>query len=50
MIMNVNCREHRASMELLSLRLRLKKGIVDPEERKAVEERIAALEKALKVD
>ena len=50
MTMNVNCQDHRASMELLALRLRLRKGIPDPGERKAVEERITILEKELKVD
>jgi len=50
MTMTVDCRDHRESLELLALRLRLKKGIVDPKERKEVEERITVLEKALKVD
>ena len=50
MTMNVNCQDHRESMELLALRLRLKKSIADPKERKEVEERITILEKELKVD
>mgnify|MGYP001818875722 CR=1 FL=1 len=48
--MNVNCKEHRKSMELLGLRLRLKEGVSDCEELKEVEERIRILEKELKVD
>ena len=48
--MRVNCVEHRKSMELLGLKVRLKQGISDPEERKSVEERIRELEKELKMD
>ena len=48
--MKVNCREHSKTMELLSLRTRLEKGISDPEERKEVRERIRALEEELMLD
>lgn len=48
--MNVNCQDHRKSMELLGLRLRLKEGIADQRERDKIEERIRALEKELKLD
>jgi hypothetical protein len=37
-------------MELLSLRVRLKKGVPDPKERKEIEKRIRILEKELKLD
>jgi hypothetical protein len=36
-------------MELLGLKLRVKKGISDPRERKQVEKRIRILEKELKM-
>lgn len=48
--MNVNCQEHRRSMELLGLKLRLEKGVSDPGERAEIEKRIEALEKDLKLD
>jgi hypothetical protein len=48
--MKVNCREHRRSMELLGLKLRLEKGTIDPKERDEIEKRIRALEKDLKLD
>ncbi len=48
--MNVNCQEHRKSMELLGLKLRLKEGIADREERDEVKKRIAVLQKELKLD
>ena len=48
--MIVNCREHRKSMELIGLKLRLKEGIADPEERADIEKRIRILEKDLKLD
>ena len=47
--MKVNCREHRKSMELLGLKVRLKEGISDPKEKEEVEKRIAILEKELKM-
>ena len=43
----VDCQEHRKSMELLGLRLRLQEGIADPKEKKAVSDRIETLEKEL---
>jgi len=48
--MKVNCQDHRRSMELLGLKLRLEKGILDPKERDEIEEQIRALEKDLKID
>lgn len=48
--MKVNCQEHRRSMELLGLRLRLEKGTPDPKEREEIEKEIEALEKELKLD
>jgi hypothetical protein len=47
--MKVNCQEYRKSMELLGLKLRLKKGIPDPEEQKEIQKRIRILEKDLKL-
>ena len=48
--MRVNCQEHRKSMELLGLKLRLKEGIADLEERDEVKRRITVLQKELKLD
>ena len=48
--MNVDCKEHSKTMELLSLRMRLEKGIHDPKELKEVTKRIKLLEKELKLD
>jgi hypothetical protein len=48
--MQISCAEHRKSMELLGLKIRLKEGISDSEERKTIEERIEELEKELKMD
>ncbi len=47
--MKVNCQEYRKSMELLGLKLRLKKGISDLKEQKEIEKRIKTLEKELKL-
>lgn len=48
--MKVNCQDHRKSMELLGLKLRLKKGISDPHEQKRVKDRIKTLEKELNMN
>jgi len=48
--MNVDCKEHSKTMELLSLRMKLEKGIPDPKELKEVNKRIKILEKELKLD
>jgi len=48
--MKVNCQDHRQSMELLGLKLRLKKGVGDPKEREEIEKRVQELEKDLKLD
>jgi len=48
--MNVDCKEHSKTMELLSLRMKLEKGISDPKELKEVKKRIRLLEQELKLD
>ena len=48
--MKVNCQDHRQSMELLGLKLRLEKGVSDPKERGEIEQRIRVLEKDLELD
>ena len=48
--MNVDCRQYRKDMELLSLRLKLKQGVADPEERRKIAERIQVLEEELGLD
>lgn len=48
--MKVNCQDHRKSMELLGLQVRLKNGIGDEKEQKEIEKRIRDLEKELKMD
>jgi len=48
--MKVNCQDHRQSMELLGLKLRLEKDLMDPKEQDEIEKRIRALEKDLKLD
>ena len=47
--MKVNCQEYRKSMELLGLKIRLKKGVSDLKEQKEIEKRIKTLEKELKL-
>lgn len=47
--METDCQEHRKSMELLGLKMRLQKGISDPKEREEVEARIRLLETELKL-
>jgi hypothetical protein len=46
----VNCQNHRMTMELLGLRLRLEKEDLDREEQREIEERIRALETTLRMD
>jgi hypothetical protein len=48
--MDVNCQDHRRSMELLGLKVRLEEGVSDPREREEIEKRIRILEKDLKLD
>ncbi|MCJ7810189.1 MAG: hypothetical protein MUP26_08025 [Desulfobulbaceae bacterium] len=48
--MKVNCCEHRSSMELLALKLRLKKEEPGMEEKAQIEKRISELEKELAMD
>jgi hypothetical protein len=47
--MKVDCQEHRKTMKLLSLRIKLEKGISDASERKEIEEKIMTLEKELRL-
>jgi len=47
--MKVNCQEYSKSMELLGLKIRLKKGISDLKEQKEIKKRIRILEKELKL-
>ncbi|MBK5099767.1 MAG: hypothetical protein JJE15_02080 [Desulfobacteraceae bacterium] len=48
--MNINCHQYRKEMELINLRRRLEKGISDPKERKAIEKKVSALERDLKLN
>lgn len=48
--MVVNCQEHRKSMELLSLKMQMAKGISDPVKRDEIEKRIEMLESELELD
>ena len=48
--MKVNCQEHRKSMALLGLKLRLKETPANAKERKEIEKQIAILEKELDLD
>jgi hypothetical protein len=48
--MAVNCQEHRKSMELLSLKMQLERGISDPEKLDEIEKRVATLEEELELD
>ena len=48
--MIVNCQEHRKSMELLGLKLRLKEADTDQKKRDEIEKRIRILEKDLDLD
>ena len=43
--MKANCQEYSKTLELLSLRMKLEKGISDPKEMKEVKKRITVLEK-----
>jgi hypothetical protein len=46
----VSCQEHRKSMELLSLKMQLEKGLPDPVKRGQIEKRVAILEVELELD
>ena len=48
--MKVNCQDHRKSMELLGLQVRLRNGVADAKEQKEIEKRIKTLQKELKMD
>ena len=48
--MKVNCQDHRKSMALLGLKLRLKETPIDAKERQEIENQIAILEKELEMD
>ena len=48
--MRVDCREYRMTMELLSLKMQLEKGVSDPVKRLEIEKRIKLLNKELKFE
>ena len=48
--MIINCQEHRKSMELIGLKLRLKEADTDQKRRDEIEKRIRILEKDLNLD
>ena len=48
--MQISCAEYSKTMDLLGLKVRLKEGISNPEERESVEERIRELEKELNME
>ncbi|VBB42693.1 conserved hypothetical protein [uncultured Desulfatiglans sp.] len=48
--MQVNCQQHRKTMELLGLKLQLEESEMDAETRKAVQARIRELEHDLQMD
>ena len=48
--MSVDCCQYRKDMELLSLKLKLKHGVANPEERQEIEKRIQTLEEELGLD
>ena len=48
--MKVNCQDHRNTMELLALKIKLEKGVSDPIERNMIEKRIKALEESLQLN
>lgn len=49
-IMSPNCNEHRKSMELLSLKMQLEKGISDRVKREEIKKMIEVFEKELDLD
>jgi hypothetical protein len=48
--MSPNCNEHRKSMELLSLKMQLEKGISDRVKREEIKKMIEVFEKELDFD
>ncbi|MBW1679764.1 MAG: hypothetical protein JRJ08_06450 [Deltaproteobacteria bacterium] len=48
--MKIDCQQHRKTMELLSLRKKLERGISDPKEMREVKKRIKNLERELELD
>ena len=48
--MKVNCQDHRKAMKLIGLKLRLKDGNTDQEERDEIEKRIRIPERELNLD
>ncbi|MBN1106769.1 MAG: hypothetical protein JXL84_25425 [Deltaproteobacteria bacterium] len=48
--MKVDCNNYSKSMKLLSLKVKLEKGVSDPRELLEIRKRIEALEKELKLD
>ena len=49
-MVKVDCKEHRKSMELLALRVRIEKGVSDPKELENIKKKIERLEKDLELD
>jgi len=49
-MVNVDCKDHRKSMELLALRIRIEKGVSDPKELENIKKKIELLEKDLELD
>lgn len=49
-MVKVDCKEHRTSMELLALKIRIEKGISDPKELENIKKKIELLEKDLELD
>lgn len=48
--MQVNCQQHRKTMELLGLKLQLEESEMAPDARKAIQARIKELEHDLQMD
>ncbi len=48
--MKVNCGEYRKSMELLSLKIQLEKGVHDKDRLDEIRKRIEDLQKELEID
>lgn len=48
--MKIDCQQYSKDMELLSLKMKLEKGISDPEDQKKIKDRIKVLEEELELD
>ena len=49
-MVKVDCKEHRKTMELLALKIRIDKGVSDPKELENIKKKIELLEKDLELD